>query len=144
MKVGNRGLGKRGRARCPPCHLLVLMLTCARHGRLRHFATRAEVEPQSEYAEVERSKGPDQIHDPHLLTVANLINCNQNSAKECDCERRPGNRVKHRTSCPLALAASANVLRQEPSTWKSRQRLAQSAWVPGTSSTTITSRGPSL
>src|SRR4029077_4892061 len=131
MKVGNRGLGERGRAGRSPCHLLFLRLSPARHGHLRHFATRAEVEPQSEYAEVERSKGPDKIHDPHFLTVANLINCNQNSAKECDGQRRQGDRVKHRTSCPLALAASANVLRQEPSTWKSRQRLAQSAWVLG-------------
>src|SRR4029077_12960919 len=116
MKVRNRALGKRWRTRRPPCHLFVLMLNSARHGRLRHFATRAEVEPESEYAEVERSKGPDKIHDPHLLGVANLINCNQNCAKECDGERRQGDRVKHRTSCPLALAASANVPRQEPST----------------------------
>ena len=90
--------------RRPPHHLLVLMLTCARHGRLRHFATRAEVEPQSEYAEVERSKGPDQIHDPHPLTVANLINCNQNCAKECDSERHQGDRVKHRTFVPLGFS----------------------------------------
>ena len=102
VRVGNRGLGKCGRAPRLMRHFHVFMLSSARYSRLGHFTARAEVAPESEYAEVERRDRPDEVHDSHLLRVANLIDCNQNRAKECDSERRPGDRVKH--SCVVSIS----------------------------------------
>jgi hypothetical protein len=53
--------------------LLHLVFEHAMHGVLCYASTDAEVAPQGNHTEIERSDRPDNIHDPHLLRVSHLV-----------------------------------------------------------------------
>ena len=66
-----------------------------------HLPALPEVQIGGENTEVQRSNRPDEIHDPHLLWMPELIRDDENGAGKCQPERKPGKYAEHVTSCRI-------------------------------------------
>lgn len=66
-----------------------------RIGLIAKSSTDAEVAPQGKHTEIEGGDRPHDIHDSHLLGVADLVDGDDNGADESDPQRGPRNEGKH-------------------------------------------------
>src|SRR5271170_4805251 len=71
----------------------------AAHGGVADSLAETEISPEGEDAEVERGDGPDEVHDPHVLRMADLIDGDDDGAGDGYNDRYPGDGFHETSLC---------------------------------------------